>query len=407
MKKPITNALVELIAVSWSGFYYDHLPRFVRRYMSFVIEPVLKLGSKFFSLLNHFYLPMYLLYGKEKTSGITITVLFLSDENSFSYLSDLLFSEEYTCEKIGNVGIWNVGRRLEKFSAGIDAVFIKSDRFFSCFFQKHGFTVIPEYISTTLDVSEPLEQIYKKFNKSAKKEIKQLEKHDYSYEISTDIDKLKFFYHRMYLSYAYRRYGKSARCVDFNVMRSVFEKGKLILVKEGDEYISGFLVNIDKDTVTITCSGIMDGKTDYLRRHIGAARYCFSILWAKENGFKQLHFGFSRPFLNDGVLRYKRKWGATARKCRSDFVAGSYAGIFGFKTYTCNEGILDFLVHNPFIYFNKNQLEEKNLCTNELMNMCICKNFSNKVFKSPNKDFILMINKNMIMCLKKILGKRS
>jgi len=357
--KPISNSFDELIKANCFGGYYNHLPRFVRRSLLFFIEPIQKLGSKFFSLLYHFYLPMYLLYGKEKTSGTTISILFISDKNSFSYLSDLLFSEEYTCKKIGNVCIWNVRRRLEKFSPGIDAVFIKSDRFYSNFFQKHGFTVIPEYISTMLDVSEPLEQIYKKFNRSAKKEIKQLEKHDYSYEISTDIDKLKFFYYQMYLSYAYRRYGKSARCVDFNVMRSVFEKGKLILVKDSDEYISGFLVHIDKDTVTITCSGIMDGKTDYLRKHTGAARYCFSILWTKENGFKQLHFGFSRPFLNDGVLRYKRKWGATVRKCRSDFVAGSYTGIFGFKTYTCSKGILDFLVHNPFICLNKNHLEEK------------------------------------------------
>jgi len=39
-----------------------------------------------------------------------------------------------------------------------------------------------------------------------------------------------------------------------------------------------------------------------------ASLYYYGILRAKERGAAFVDFGLSRPFINDGVVKYKRKW---------------------------------------------------------------------------------------------------
>ena len=76
------------------------------------------------------------------------------------YLTNLLFSKEPKSKKIGKIFIWNIRKKLNSIPYDADAIFIKNDKFYSHFFEKQGFTIIPEWISTTLDISKPLEKIY-------------------------------------------------------------------------------------------------------------------------------------------------------------------------------------------------------------------------------------------------------
>jgi len=332
----------------FTEFCCKYLPKPIRIFAFHITDTISIMGFRLFLLICQLNLTVYLINGKEKHSGEEITVLFLSNTDSFSYLPNLIFSEGISIKKIKNLHIWNISKKFCEIPSDIDAVFIKCDRFYSNFLQKQDLTVIPELISMTLDVSEPFEKIFTKFNKSAKEEIRRIKRYKYDYEICQDLDKLKLFYNHMYMPYTYLRHGKLAICANFYTIRHLFERGsKLMFVKLDNEYVFGSLFFFKNDTIIGTHAGIMDGQINCFKKNISAASYYFSILWAKENGAKYLDFGTCRPFLNDGLFKYKKKWGAAIEKAKGNF------GIFAFKTCKDSKGIQSFLKNNPFICLNE------------------------------------------------------
>ena len=342
------TAISRKIVKDCTGFCCNHLPKPIRKFVFLITDTISIIGSRLFLLICQLNLTAYLISGKERHSEGKISILFLGDENSFSYLPKLIFSDEPSTEKIEKIHIWNISKKLSKIHYDADAIFISCDRFYSGYLQKQRLTIIPELISMTLDISKPFEKIYNKFNKSAKEEIRRVKRYKYTYEISQDFDKLKLFYDHMYMPYTYLRHGKLAICANFYTVRHLFERGgKLMLVKLDNEYVFGSLFFIKKDTVIGTHAGIMDGQIDCLKKNISAASYYFSIIWAKENGAKFLDFGTCKPFLNDGLFRYKKKWGATIEKAKGNF------GIFAFKTCKDSKSIQSFLENNPFICLNE------------------------------------------------------
>ena len=342
------TAISHKIVKDFTEFCCNHLPKPIRKFVFRVTDTISIIGSRLFLLICQLNLTAYLISEKERHSGEKITILFLSNSNSFSYLPDIIFSDEPQIKKIEKIHIWNVSKKLIENPYSIDAIFIKCDRFYSDYLQRRGLTIIPELISMTLDISESFEKIYNKFNKSAKEEIRRVKKYNYTYEIYQDLDKLKLFYNHMYMPYTYLRHGNLAICANFYTIRHLFERGgKLMLVKLDNEYVFGSLLFIKKNTVIGTHAGIMSGQIDCLKKSISAASYYFSIIWAKEKGANFLDFGTCRPFLNDGLFQYKKKWGASIEKSNGNFE------IFAFKKCRNSKGIQNFLENNPFICLNE------------------------------------------------------
>jgi hypothetical protein len=342
------TAISHKIVKDITEFCCRYLPRPIRKFVFYVTDTICISGSRLFFLICQLNLTAYLISGKEKHSGENITILFLSNENSFSYLPDLIFSEASEIKKIGKIHIWNARKKISGIPCDADAIFIKCDRFYSDYLQKNELTTIPELISMTLDISEPFEKIYNKFNKSAKEDIRKVKRYNYTYEIYQDLDKLKLFYDHMYMPYTYWRHGKLAICANFYTIRHLFERGgKLMLVKLDNKYVFGSLFFTKKNTLIGTHAGIMNGEIDCLKKSVTAASYYFSIIWGKENGAKFLDFGTCRPFLNDGLFQYKKKWGAMIEKSNGNF------GIFAFKTCKDSRGLQSFLENNPFIRLNE------------------------------------------------------
>ena len=147
-----------------SEFCYYHLPKPIKKTVFSILESIFLSKLRFASIIYQFSLSVYSLHGKEKYSGENLTILILArNEKSISYLSSILFSEEPRRKKIEKICICNIRKSLSKIPSNIDAVFIESDRFYSWFLQKHGFIVVPKWISMMLDISGSLENICKKF----------------------------------------------------------------------------------------------------------------------------------------------------------------------------------------------------------------------------------------------------
>ena len=260
---------------------YDGLPSEVREALRPVVRAffLLKRVSIFASQIR---LPVYLFQGKEKWGCGSLTTLFFGDERGLFYLSDLLYSGEPKKESLGKIFIWRIKSRLNLGLPRADLIFIKMDGFFSRFLSRQGFIIIPEWVLFMLDLSKPLPEVWKlSKNDALDANLRKIRKHNYSCEMTRDPSKFEYFYHQMYLPYITKRYEKLAVLIGFRDMERTLETGQLVLIKKGNDYVSGCVVKMDRDTVVNLYLGITEGRVEYLKAGALAALYYFMTLWAK------------------------------------------------------------------------------------------------------------------------------
>jgi len=170
-----------------------------------------------------------------------------------------------------------------------------------------------EWVRQVIDTSGSLEEIVGAFHQKKRQLTgKLIHKSGLTYRISNDLEDFHRFYHFMYLPLARQRYGGNSVIRPYEEMERVFKKGFLLLVTEGDSAVSGCLCFVGKDhRLNFHSTGVLDGDESYIKKGAQLALYYFNILYAKEHGLDKVDTMKSRPFLNDGVYRTKREWGAT------------------------------------------------------------------------------------------------
>lgn len=315
------------------------------------------LTTNLFSILIQIFLQSYIVTGKEINTGTDLSILFISDSTVDLYVIEKIFLKGYKIKKHNKFLIWNI-RKLFRDSQtrlkNIDGIFIKSHFFYYRFFRKNGFTIIPTFISMTLDISKPIDLIKKNFSSNIKTEINKLKRNGFNYCIYSDIEKFNFFYHKMYLPYINHRYREHSLIVNYPSMLMLFyrECSNLMLINNDEKHVLGSIFTIKKNIVRGLFSGIIDGNNHNRKQSAYAALYYFTILNAKQIHAKTLHIGTCRSFLNDGLLQYKRKWGASI-SCPSEDNRESMQYVYAFKFFNFNKGIKSFLLNNPFIYIGK------------------------------------------------------
>jgi hypothetical protein len=80
-----------------------------------------------------------------------------------------------------------------------------------------------------------------------------------------------------------------------------------------------------------------------------AAIYYFSLLFAENRGFSRLFLGGARPFLNDGPLQYKKKWGL-----RITGRLRTMPDVWVFRPHPASAAVRSFLRNNPFVFERDN-----------------------------------------------------
>ena len=330
---------------------YERLPRKVKAFVRPVARVFLSI-KRAFSLACEIRLSAYLLQGKERRSGGNLTTLFLGGGKGLLYVSSLVYSEEPVKKGLGKVFIWRVKSKLNLDFLGVDLVFVKMDGFFSRFFTRLGFLIIPEWSLFMLDLSEPFQEARKLTkNKKLRETLRRIKKYKYSWEVTQDPIKFEYFYRQMYLPYATKRFGELSVLAGFGDMERVFRKGLLLLVKKGNDYISGQIMRMYRDTVFAPYLGITEGRMEYLKAGALTALYHFSIIWAQERGCKWFDFGHCRSFLKDGGFNYKKQWGMMVK------ISTRLGAIFGMKVRNFHQGVRNFLENNPFIFIDQKRLK--------------------------------------------------
>jgi hypothetical protein len=139
--------------------------------------------------------------------------------------------------------------------------------------------------------------------------------------------------------------------------------------------IAGAEIAYDKYGPRLAYNGVLDGNMEYRRDGALAATYYFAFQYLEGKGYNSVNLGGSKPFIRDGVLKYKTKL--------SQRIIGTEPNDgFMLKAVSDTAATRSFFCSDPFIFESHGQLNgaifvdtEKLLCPEE--------------FKRMDKDYFL------------------
>jgi hypothetical protein len=242
---------------------------------------------------------------------IHFTVYTLSAEKDAIYITsdepDPGFIEYFypgtTITPVKSIFAWSLGRYARNYSTAI----IDMHPFLARFFSGGVFTV--RWIRQEISLNTTCEELFS--DRERKRERKKALA--FPYETSRDPADLQVFYDTMYLPFLRTRH-QHPTILEFDYLLNNYLKknGELLFIKKDGEVIAGGLCNLVGETYLLGTLGLKDEA--FINEGAIAALYYYGIRLAYERGAKFVDLGLSRPFLSDGVVIYKRKWGGNIRR---------------------------------------------------------------------------------------------
>jgi hypothetical protein len=173
--------------------------------------------------------------------------------------------------------------------------------------------VVPSSVPLWLDTSRPFDAIVfgdRRGRGSRKDDARRVRRLSLRPRLARGTRAVERFRRELYEPYAARRFGDLFQRVPPHAFRHAERRGWLLLLDDGSRTVAGALLERWGRDHRILAFGIaLEGAIP--SGLLLEACYYHTIRFATEAGFPRLSLGTARPLLSDGVLRYKRKWGAS------------------------------------------------------------------------------------------------
>jgi hypothetical protein len=160
--------------------------------------------------------------------------------------------------------------------------------------------------------------------------------------VTTDPGEFDRFYRTMYLPYITRIYGDHAFLMQYEELQAALPNCELLLITQDGLDIAGSIIIYEHGRPRGWSVGVKDGDSRWVKAGGLSAIQFLRARYLRSRGFTQLHQGASRPFLNDGALRYKRKLGMA--------LVDRTPNWFAFLVRRDSVGVRAFLCNNPVVY---------------------------------------------------------
>jgi hypothetical protein len=261
------------------------------------------------SLIRRPLLPVYSVDGDFK--GERLRILVADDGGTLGYIRMLAFPKESNIRRIGSISAFRASELAHRGDA--DLVVVGANHLLLSKYTASDFYFAPRFVRLSLYVYDTPDVMVDKLHGSAredlKRNIRRMTERGYSYDVTTDQQWFDLFYYRMYKPYAESRHGDLARIHKYETIRKDFRRGAGISIKREGTPVAGAIAYTDGSTMYNPCKGILDGDPALCREGASVALYYYSLHLAHSSGCKIADFGYSPPFLSDGALSYKLKWG--------------------------------------------------------------------------------------------------
>jgi hypothetical protein len=214
---------------------------------------------------------------------------------------------------------WEIREHIKRRDLEKDVVIINVNKVLFRHLRAEGYLRIPDCVKSVLMLPGTFEEVKGNLRGSALRKVRQVSAKEYTCAVLHEEPALQHFYHEMYVPYLRKRFGGLADIDSYYKARRIFRTGFLVAVRKGNDYLSGAICRIREDAFIFELVGIEKGDLPLLREGALDALYYYCILLAIEKKCAMINFGLSRPFLNDGLVIYKRKWGTVLTRNRKQY----------------------------------------------------------------------------------------
>ena len=196
--------------------------------------------------------------------------------------------------------------------------FVWHNRALSAKFRRRGWLVLPGQVRSRVDLSCGMDAVRARFLRSAKAAVRSIHRAGLRYHVFPCDDVLQQFYDEMYLPYRNVRFTGNPIVKEFDLVRDFARGSVMLAVTESevrsrprlDETLGALIIRRTGASATPDMPGVNGDPKVALERGVIEALYYFSLEWCHEQGVQSVDLGQSHPFLDDGILRFKSKWGA-------------------------------------------------------------------------------------------------
>ena len=241
-------------------------------------------------------------------AGVRATMILGGDSQPRNFVAEKFFAAEPERTGLGRVPLWMLPRRLRALRGSANLTVAVVDRLAAGLMARDEYLVTGELVRTVVD-SAPSVRALAAGNPSLRHDVQRVRREGFGCVISRDPADLGLFYRDMLRPHIEARYGDSGIIPELAEMRHAFVRGALLWIVRGNEKVAGAVVLFRKDRLMFWGGiGVARGDATLLKRGATAAVYIHVIEYAARLGLAAVDFGGSRPWLDDGVLRYKMKW---------------------------------------------------------------------------------------------------
>jgi hypothetical protein len=246
--------------------------------------------------------------GISKFDDSRLRVAYVGNQINFTYLRDLFFRES-TAEHLDVIGYpAMLGSRLINKIPTIDLLLIDVPRLWHPLLGIKLDLILPAWVRQEIDIAPSAPPNQQILSRSTEREIKRhTRRENYSVEVSSDRKTLLQFFHEFYRPYVSARFGEQAVVVSESLFLERSHGQQLAKLFSGTQWVAGMLFETKKDYLRFGWFGASTNPPQ-----AGAAEVIdgFCIRHAKALGIRRVIMGNSRPNLDDGIVRYKARFGA-------------------------------------------------------------------------------------------------
>ncbi len=191
-------------------------------------------------LLRRLRPEIWVLSGEEKSTHLPLSVcLYAVTQEYKNTLQNLMFA---SCRGtyLGRGWLWNAFKALPDAAGECSIVVAEVHERHLKWVGKNAGTVIPAWIRGHVPL--PRGPAVMKDSR-VKRGLRRIRQYQLSYETTRDPKTFDDFYRTMYVPYAKARFGESAFIFSKDETRAMFDRGELVMVSKGGEYVGGQLID--------------------------------------------------------------------------------------------------------------------------------------------------------------------
>ena len=235
------------------------------------------------------------------------SLLYIGIPQNKDYLIQRCFDGEAKCHYLGRRWYWWSLRRFRKKPNSSRTVILEvAGNAAKTMVRPGRVFYLPLWISVSLDISQDLKKLVK--TDSLRSDLRRLRKNGLSYRISKEKSEFHLFYREMYAPYVSAAHGTAAHVVELQEMMEKFHQSELLLVIYNEKPIAGGVILDEGNRARFWLIGVKEPRFDHMKLGGLSAVYYFVVQHLQQNQETVLNIGLCRPWLNDGVTVYKKKW---------------------------------------------------------------------------------------------------